>query len=157
MLDNVIDINFYTIPEARRSNLRHRPVGLGIMGFQDAIQTLRLAAASEGAVAFADTSMEAVSWFAISASVDLAAERGRYPSFEGSLWSQGILPIDSLEILSEARDGEVELDRCEETITSEQAADGARVLAETVRALTRCEPGLSNGLVSERSSRTRSL
>ncbi|MGO4668726.1 ribonucleoside-diphosphate reductase subunit alpha [Bosea sp. 2RAB26] len=111
MLDNVIDINFYTIPEARRSNLRHRPVGLGIMGFQDALQTLRLPAASEGAVAFADTSMEAISWFAISASVDLAAERGRYPSFEGSLWSKGILPIDSLDILSEARDGDVELDR----------------------------------------------
>lgn len=111
MLDNVIDINFYTIPEARHSNLRHRPVGLGIMGFQDALQTLRLPAASDGAVAFADTSMEAVSWFAISASVDLAAERGRYPSFEGSLWSKGILPIDSLEILSEARDGDVELDR----------------------------------------------
>ncbi|WNJ93148.1 ribonucleoside-diphosphate reductase subunit alpha [Bosea sp. 685] len=111
MLDNVIDINFYTIPEARRSNLRHRPVGLGIMGFQDALQALRLPAASEGAIAFADTSMEAISWFAISASVDLAAERGRYPSFEGSLWSKGILPIDSLDILSEARDGDVELDR----------------------------------------------
>lgn len=111
MLDNVIDINFYTIPEARRSNLRHRPVGLGIMGFQDALQTLRLPAASEGAVAFADSSMEAISWFAIAASVDLAAERGRYPSFEGSLWSKGILPIDSLDILSDARDGHVELDR----------------------------------------------
>lgn len=111
MLDNVVDINFYTIPEARRSNLRHRPVGLGLMGFQDALQTLRLAAASEEAVAFADTSMEAISFHAISASVDLAAERGRYPSFEGSLWSKGILPIDSLDLLSEARDGDVELDR----------------------------------------------
>jgi ribonucleoside-diphosphate reductase alpha chain len=111
MLDNVVDINFYTIPEARRSNLRHRPVGLGIMGFQDALQTLRLPTASEEAVAFADTSMEAVSFHAISASVDLAAERGRYASFEGSLWSKGILPIDSLDILAEARDGDVELDR----------------------------------------------
>jgi ribonucleoside-diphosphate reductase alpha chain len=111
MLDNVIDINFYTIPEARRSNLRHRPVGLGVMGFQDALQTLRLPAASEGAVSFADTSMEAISYHAISASVDLAAERGRYPSFEGSLWSKGTLPIDSLEILAEARDGDVDLDR----------------------------------------------
>ena len=111
MLDNVVDINFYTIPEARRSNLRHRPVGLGLMGFQDALQTLRLPTASEEAVAFADTSMEVISFHAISASVDLAAERGRYPSFEGSLWSKGFLPIDSLEILSEARDGDVELDR----------------------------------------------
>ncbi|RST84578.1 ribonucleoside-diphosphate reductase subunit alpha, partial [Aquibium carbonis] len=111
MLDNVVDINFYTIPEARRSNLRHRPVGLGLMGFQDALQTLRLPAASEGAVAFADTSMEAISFHAIAASVDLAAERGRYPSFDGSLWSKGILPIDSLDLLDEARDGDIELDR----------------------------------------------
>ncbi|BAT61819.1 ribonucleoside-diphosphate reductase 1 subunit alpha [Variibacter gotjawalensis] len=110
MLDNVVDINFYTIPEARRSNLRHRPVGLGIMGFQDALEKLRLPTVSEEAVTFADTSMEAVSYYAISASVDLAAERGRYPSFDGSLWSRGILPIDSLAILSEARDGDVELD-----------------------------------------------
>src|SRR5262249_29655921 len=82
MLDNVIDINFYTIPEARRSNLRHRPVGLGLMGFQDALQVLRIPLASDAAVAFADTSMEAIAYHAISASVDLAAERGRYPSFE---------------------------------------------------------------------------
>ena len=105
MLDNVIDINFYTIPEARRSNLRHRPVGLGLMGFQDALQALRIAMASDAAVAFADTSMEAISYYAISASVDLAAERGRYPSFDGSLWSRGILPIDSIELLAEARGG----------------------------------------------------
>ncbi len=111
MLDNVIDINFYTIPEARRSNLRHRPVGLGLMGHQDALEKLRLPTASEDAVAFADVSMEAISYFAISASVDLAAERGRYASFDGSLWSKGILPIDSLELLSDARDGDVELDR----------------------------------------------
>jgi ribonucleoside-diphosphate reductase alpha chain len=110
MLDNVIDINFYTIPEARRSNLRHRPVGLGLMGFQDALQAMRIAVASDAAVAFADTGMEAISYHAISASVDLAAERGRYPSFDGSLWSQGILPIDSIELLAEARGG-VAMDR----------------------------------------------
>jgi len=110
MLDNVIDVNFYTIPEARRSNLRHRPVGLGIMGYQDALYILRLAVASNGAVQFADESMEAVSFHAIAASVDLAAERGRYPSYEGSLWSRGILPIDSLEFLAEER-GALDLDR----------------------------------------------
>jgi ribonucleoside-diphosphate reductase alpha chain len=110
MLDNVIDINFYTIPEARRSNLRHRPVGLGLMGFQDALQAMRIAVASDAAVAFADTSMEAIAYCAISASVELAAERGRYPSFEGSLWSQGILPIDSIELLADARGG-VAMDR----------------------------------------------
>ena len=110
MLDNVIDINFYTIPEARRSNLRHRPVGLGLMGFQDALQALRISIASDEAVRFADTSMEAISYYAISASSDLAAERGQYPSFEGSLWSRGILPIDSVELLAEARGG-LDLDR----------------------------------------------
>jgi ribonucleoside-diphosphate reductase alpha chain len=110
MLDNVIDINFYTIPEARRSNLKHRPVGLGIMGFQDAIQALRLPYASRQAVDFADESMEAISFHAIAASVDLAAERGRYPSFPGSLWSRGVLPIDSVEMLADAR-GDLDLDR----------------------------------------------
>lgn len=110
MLDNVIDINFYTIPEARRSNLRHRPVGLGLMGFQDALQVLRLPYASDGAVRFADESMEAISFHAISASADLAAERGRYPSYDGSLWSNGILPIDSIELLADAR-GTLDLDR----------------------------------------------
>src|SRR5690606_24323773 len=105
MLDNVVDINFYTIPEARRSNLQHRPVGLGLMGFQDALQKLRIPYSSEEAVDFADRSMEAISYFAISASVDLAAERGRYSSFEGSLWSKGILPIDSIRLLKEARPG----------------------------------------------------
>jgi ribonucleoside-diphosphate reductase alpha chain len=110
MLDNVIDINFYTIPEARRSNLRHRPVGLGLMGFQDALHALRIAVASDAAVAFADLSMEAISYHAIWASSDLAAERGRYPSFEGSLWSQGILPIDSIDFVADARGG-VAMDR----------------------------------------------
>ncbi len=111
MLDNVIDVNFYTIPEARRSNLAHRPIGLGIMGFHDAIQILRLPYASDVAVAFADESMEAISFHAISASVDLAAERGRYASFEGSLWSRGILPLDSVEHVADARGGVLDLDR----------------------------------------------
>ena len=110
MLDNVVDINFYTIPEARRSNLRHRPVGLGLMGFQEALQVQRIPIASDEAVTFADLSMEAISFHAIEASCDLAAERGQYPSFEGSLWSKGILPIDSIEILADARGG-LDLDR----------------------------------------------
>ncbi|WP_026381733.1 ribonucleoside-diphosphate reductase subunit alpha [Afifella pfennigii] len=110
MLDNVVDINFYTIPEARRSNLRHRPVGLGLMGFQDALQVLHLPYASEEAVAFADESMEALSFEAISGSVDLAAERGRYSSFEGSLWSKGVLPVDSIERLQAERPS-LEMDR----------------------------------------------
>jgi ribonucleoside-diphosphate reductase alpha chain len=111
MLDNVIDINMYTVPEARTSNLRHRPIGLGIMGYQDALYTLRVPFASEAAVRFADESMELVSYHAISASVDLAAERGRYASFEGSLWSRGILPIDSIELLQKNRKHELKLDR----------------------------------------------
>ncbi len=103
MLDNVIDVNFYTIPEARRSNLRHRPIGLGLMGFQDALQIQRIPVASDRAVAFADESMEAISYHAISASSDLAAERGKYPSYDGSLWSRGILPIDSVDMVGVAR------------------------------------------------------
>ena len=103
MLDNVIDYNFYSVPQARRANLRHRPVGLGIMGFQDSLYQMRIPYASEQAVAFADTSMEAVSYYAIKASTDLAAERGAYSTFEGSLWSQGILPIDSIDLLLESR------------------------------------------------------
>ncbi len=110
MLDNVIDINFYTIPEARRSNLRHRPVGLGLMGFQEALQVQRIPIASDAAVSFADLSMEAISFHAIEASSDLAAERGQYPSFDGSFWSKGILPIDSIELLADARGG-LDLDR----------------------------------------------
>ncbi|GAA0524479.1 ribonucleoside-diphosphate reductase [Saccharopolyspora subtropica] len=110
MLDNVIDINFYTIPEARRSNLRHRPIGLGLMGFADALFTQRIPAASAAAVEFADRSMELISYHAIGASSELAAERGRYESYEGSLWSRGILPIDSLRLLADARDGDVDLD-----------------------------------------------
>ncbi|WP_333688332.1 ribonucleoside-diphosphate reductase subunit alpha [Methylococcus capsulatus] len=111
MLDNVIDINYYSVPQARRSNLRHRPVGLGIMGFQDALYKLRLPYASQEAVAFADLSMEAVSYYAIQASCDLAAERGRYSSFDGSLWSRGILPIDSIALLEEGRSGYLQMDR----------------------------------------------
>jgi len=111
MLDNVIDVNFYTIPEARNSNMQHRPVGLGLMGFQDALNIMRIPYASQAAVDFADESMEAISYFAISASSDLALERGKYPSFSGSLWSKGILPLDSIRILDEARGGEVAVDR----------------------------------------------
>jgi ribonucleoside-diphosphate reductase alpha chain len=110
MLDNVIDINFYTIPEARHSNLRHRPVGLGIMGYQDALYRLRIPFASEAAVKFADSSMELLSFYAISASVDLAAERGRYASFDGSLWSKGILPLDSVALLQQNRSHTLQLD-----------------------------------------------
>ena len=111
MLDNVIDINWYSVPQARRSNLRHRPVGLGLMGFQDALHRLQLAYASPAAVEFADRAMELISYHAIAASSALAAERGRYPSFEGSLWSQGILPIDSIERLAQARGETLEVDR----------------------------------------------
>ena len=106
MLDNVIDINYYSVPQAHASNMRHRPVGLGIMGFQDALYQLRVPYGSEAAVEFADRSMEAVSYFAIEASVRLARERGSYASFEGSLWSQGVLPIDSLKRLRDERWGE---------------------------------------------------
>jgi ribonucleoside-diphosphate reductase alpha chain len=103
MLDNVIEYNYYSVPQARHSNLLHRPVGLGIMGFQDALYKLRTPYASEEAVKFADESMEAVSYYAIEASSDLAAERGKYPSYEGSLWSKGIMPIDSIKLLKESR------------------------------------------------------
>ncbi|HEX7037470.1 MAG TPA: ribonucleoside-diphosphate reductase subunit alpha [Pseudomonadales bacterium] len=109
MLDNVIDINYYSVPQARNSNMRHRPVGLGIMGFQDALYRLRIPYGSEAAVEFADRSMEALSYFAIEASCELARERGTYPSFQGSLWSRGIMPIDSLKLLKEER-GEEYLD-----------------------------------------------
>ncbi len=103
MLDNVIDINYYSVDQARNSNMRHRPVGLGIMGFQDVLYRLRIPYASEAAVEFADRSMEAVSYFAIEASSKLARERGTYPSFSGSLWSRGVLPIDSLKRLRTER------------------------------------------------------
>jgi ribonucleoside-diphosphate reductase alpha chain len=111
MLDNVIDINYYAVKKARDSNLRHRPVGLGIMGFQDCLYQLRVPYASQAAVEFADRSMEAVCYHAYWASTDLAAERGRYSSYRGSLWDRGILPLDSLDLLAEARGGYVEVDR----------------------------------------------
>ncbi len=111
MLDNVIDVNFYTVPEARYANLRHRPVGLGVMGYQDALYTLQIPFASDAAVRFADTSMELLSYHAISASVDLAAERGKYATFAGSLWSKGILPLDSIHLLQENRSHTLDLDR----------------------------------------------
>ncbi|HEY3700088.1 MAG TPA: ribonucleoside-diphosphate reductase subunit alpha, partial [Spongiibacteraceae bacterium] len=112
MLDNVIDINYYSVPQAKNSNVKHRPVGLGIMGFQDALYTLRVPYASDAAVEFADRSMEAVSYFAIKASSELAEERGSYETYNGSLWSQGVLPIDSVAILAEQRGEEfIEVDR----------------------------------------------
>ncbi|MGB0219078.1 MAG: ribonucleoside-diphosphate reductase subunit alpha [Sinimarinibacterium flocculans] len=110
MLDNVIEYNYYSVATARNSNLRHRPVGLGVMGFNDALYKLRLPYESDKAIKFADVSMEAISYYAIKASTDLAAERGRYSSFEGSLWSQGILPVDSIRILAEQRGGYIQQD-----------------------------------------------
>jgi ribonucleoside-diphosphate reductase alpha chain len=111
MLDNVIEYNYYSVPAARNSNLRHRPVGLGIMGFNDALYKLRLAYESDAAIQFADYSMEAVSYYAIKASTDLAAERGAYNSFKGSLWDQGVLPIDSIQILARNRGQYLQQDR----------------------------------------------
>ncbi|OYQ39136.1 ribonucleoside-diphosphate reductase subunit alpha [Rhodoferax sp. TH121] len=111
MLDNVIDINYYAVKKARDSNLRHRPVGLGVMAFQDSLYALRIPYASDAAVEFADKSMEAISYYAYWASTDLARERGKYSSFKGSLWDKGILPPDTLDMLSQARGGYVEVDR----------------------------------------------
>ncbi len=111
MLDNVIDVNFYPTPEARNSNLRHRPVGMGIMGFQDALYKLKIPYASQAAIEFADQSMEAVTYHAIMASTALAAERGTYSTFKGSLWEQGILPIDSIEIMEKERGGFLDMDK----------------------------------------------
>jgi ribonucleoside-diphosphate reductase alpha chain len=113
MLDNVIDINYYAVKKARDSNLRHRPVGLGIMGFQDCLYQLKLPYASKEAIEFADRSMEAVCYHAYFASTELAAERGRYSSYPGSLWDRGILPQDSLKLLAEQRGGYVEVDMSE--------------------------------------------
>jgi len=110
MLDNVIDINYYAVEKARNSNLRHRPVGMGIMGFQDCLHVLRTPYASDAAVKFADTSMEAVCYYAYQASTELAEERGRYSTYEGSLWDRGILPQDSLKLLGEERGGYLDVD-----------------------------------------------
>ncbi|HZY15332.1 MAG TPA: ribonucleoside-diphosphate reductase subunit alpha, partial [Ramlibacter sp.] len=131
MLDNVIDINYYAVKKARDSNMRHRPVGLGVMGFQDALYELRIPYASQEAVAFADRSMEAVCYHAYWASTELARERGRYSSFKGSLWDQGILPLDTLELLARARgEGYVDVDRSAvldwEALRAKIAADGMR-------------------------------
>ncbi|NDD11923.1 MAG: ribonucleoside-diphosphate reductase subunit alpha [Betaproteobacteria bacterium] len=130
MLDNVIDINYYAVKKARDSNMRHRPVGLGIMAFQDALYEMRLPYASDAAVEFADRSMEAVCYFAYLASTELAAERGRYSSYQGSLWDQGILPPDTLDMLEKARGGYVEVNRSSsldwDALRKKIAQDGMR-------------------------------
>lgn len=113
MLDNVVDINYYPVGKARNSNTRHRPVGLGIMGFQDALHAMRIPYASQQAVEFADSTMEAVCFCAYWASTNLAEERGAYSSFRGSLWDQGILPLDTLNLLLSERGGNLEVDRAE--------------------------------------------
>lgn len=131
MLDNVIDINYYAVPQARTSNMKHRPVGMGIMGFQDALYEMNLAYGSDAAVEFADESMEVISYYAISTSSDLAVERGAYETFKGSLWDQGILPIDSLEIVAKSRpDRMFEVDRTTrldwDTLRTKVQKDGMR-------------------------------
>jgi ribonucleoside-diphosphate reductase alpha chain len=111
MLDNVIDINYYAVKKARDSNIRHRPVGLGLMAFQDSLYEMRIAYASQAAVEFADQSMEAICYYAYWASTELAKERGQYSSYKGSLWDQGILPLDTIDLLARERGGYVEVDR----------------------------------------------
>jgi ribonucleoside-diphosphate reductase alpha chain len=130
MLDNVIDINYYAVKKARDSNMRHRPVGLGVMGFQDALYELRIPYASNDAVEFADRSMEAVCYYAYWASTELARERGRYASYRGSLWDKGILPSDTLDLLARERGGYVDVDRSStldwDALRKKIAADGMR-------------------------------
>ncbi len=130
MLDNVIDINYYAVKKARDSNLRHRPVGMGIMAFQDSLYEMRVPYASQEAVEFADRSMEAVCYYAYWASSELAKERGQYASYKGSLWDKGILPIDSLDLLSQARGGYLEVDRSKtmdwDALRAKIAKDGMR-------------------------------
>ena len=130
MLDNVIDINYYAVKKARDSNLRHRPVGLGVMGFQDALYELRIPYSSEQAVEFADRSMEAVCYHAYWASTELAKERGKYSSYKGSLWDKGVLPLDTLNLLEKQRGGYVEVDRSMsldwEALRKKIAQDGMR-------------------------------
>ena len=131
MLDNVIDINYYAVPAARTSNLRHRPIGLGLMGFQDALYKMRIPYSSDEAVTFADRSMELISYYAIDSSSDLALERGRYSSFEGSLWSKGVLPIDSIDILARERGEQyIEQDRSQ---TKNWAELRTKVLSQGMR------------------------
>ena len=124
MLDNVIDINYYAVAKARNSNLKHRPVGLGIMGFQDCLHLLQHPYASDGAMNFADRSMEAVCYYAYWASTELAEERGRYASYKGSLWDRGIMPQDSLKLLRDERGGYVEID---ESVAMDWSSLRARV------------------------------
>jgi len=130
MLDNVIDINYYAVKKARDSNMRHRPVGLGLMGFQDALYQMRVPYASQEAVQFADTSMEAICYYAYWASTELAAERGKYSSYKGSLWDQGIMPLDTLDLLQKERGGYVEVDRSStmdwDALRKKIAKDGMR-------------------------------
>ncbi|SDZ85865.1 MULTISPECIES: ribonucleoside-diphosphate reductase subunit alpha [Acidovorax] len=130
MLDNVIDINYYAVKKARDSNLRHRPVGLGVMAFQDSLYELRIPYASQEAVEFADQSMEAICYYAYWASTELARERGKYSSYKGSLWDRGILPFDTLDMLSQARGGYVEVDRSStldwDALRKKIAQDGMR-------------------------------
>ncbi|MBS0604584.1 MAG: ribonucleoside-diphosphate reductase subunit alpha [Verrucomicrobia bacterium] len=111
MLDNVIDINFYPTPEARTANLRHRPIGMGIMGFQDALYIMNISYASHEAVKFADNCMEMISYYAILASSELAKERGAYETYKGSKWERGLLPIDTIDLLEKERGGDLEMDR----------------------------------------------
>jgi ribonucleoside-diphosphate reductase alpha chain len=131
MLDNVIDINYYSVDTARNSNMLHRPVGLGLMGFQDALYQIGIPYSSDAAVEFADRSMEALSYYAIGASSDLAAERGRYKTYEGSLWDQGILPIDSIELLEKNRGSQyIQIDKSQtldwDTLRSSVRQQGMR-------------------------------
>mgnify|MGYP000207771849 FL=1 len=130
MLDNVIDINYYAVKKARDSNMRHRPVGLGIMGFQDSLYEMRTPYGSQAAVDFADRAMEAVCYNAYWASSDLAKERGRYSTFTGSLWDQGILPLDTIDLLEKSRGGYVEVDRSStldwDALRQKIAKDGMR-------------------------------
>lgn len=130
MLDNVIDINYYAVKKARDSNLRHRPVGMGVMGFQDSLYELRISYGSHEAVSFADQAMEALCYYAYWASSELAKERGRYSTFKGSLWDQGILPPDSIDLLARERGGYVETDRSStmdwDALRNKIAQDGMR-------------------------------
>jgi ribonucleoside-diphosphate reductase alpha chain len=130
MLDNVIDINYYAVKKARDSNMRHRPVGLGLMAFQDSLYEMRIPYASQAAVEFADQSMEAICYYAYWASTELAKERGQYSSYKGSLWDQGILPLDTLDLLARERGGYVEVDRSStldwDALRKKIAQDGMR-------------------------------
>ena len=131
MLDNVIDINYYSVDTAKNSNLKHRPVGMGLMGFQDALYMQDAPYCSDAAIEFADRSMEVISYYAIHASSELAKERGTYPSYDGSLWSQGIFPKDSIDILEKNRGSEfIKVDRSEtldwEQLRAKVKKDGMR-------------------------------